>query len=126
MQTPASPPALLPAYETEDLTDHTDNFNNLQYFAQHQGDMLIYRSDYQIFDNSWRTWKPLERTKCQLQNNINQIKLTIEHTEQQQQFLMQQANCYYQVLYTPKIQWRIEEPEMVGEFLHSNTPSPHV
>ena len=126
MQTPNSPPASPPAYESEDLTNNTNNFNNLQHFAQHRGDMLIYRSDYQIFNNSWWIWKLLERTRCQLQNNVIQTPLTIKHTEQQQQFLMQQANCYYWVLYTPKIQQRIEEPRTVGQFLHPNTPSPRL
>ena len=84
MQTPNSPPASPPAYESEDITNRSNNFNNLQHFAQHRGDILVYRSDYQIFDNSWQIWKLLERTRCQLQNNITQTRLTIEHTEQQQ------------------------------------------
>ena len=88
MQTPNSPPP----YEPEDLTRLTNDFNNLQHFTKHQNDMLIYRSDYQIFDNSWRVWKHLERTKRQLQANIPQTKLTIDLAEQQQRFLMTKAN----------------------------------
>ena len=122
MQTPNSPPP----YEPEDLTRLTNNFNNLQHFTKHQDDMLIYRSDYQIFDNSWRIWKHLERTKCQLQANIARTQLTINHTKQQQQFLMTKANWYYHILFTPKIQWRINEPKTVGHFLHPNTLTLHL
>ena len=86
------------------MTTLTNDFNNLQHFTEHQDDMLIYRSDYQIFDNSWRVWKHLERTKCQLQANIARTQLTINHTEQQQHFLMTKANRYYHILFTPEIQ----------------------
>ena len=119
MQTSNSPPP----YEPEDLTRLTNNFNNLQHFTEHQGDMLIYRSDYQIFNNSWRIWKHLERTKRQLQANIAQTQLTINHTEQQQCFLMTKANRYYHELVTPEIRRRMNEPETVGHFTHPNTPT---
>ena len=110
-----------PPYEPEDLIRLTNNFNNLQHFTQYQNDMLLYRSDYHIFDNSWRIWKLLERTKCQLRANITWTQLTIEHTKQQQWFLMAKANWYYHILYTPEIQRRINKPETVGQFLHPNT-----
>ena len=119
MQAPNSPPP----YEPEDLTRLTNDFNNLQHFTEHQNDMLIYRSDYQIFDNSWRVWKHLERTKRQLQANITRMQLTINHTEQQQRFLMTKANRYYHELVTPEIQRRMNEPETVGHFAHPNTPT---
>ena len=117
MQAPNSPPP----YELEDLTRLTNDFNNLQCFTEHQNDMLIYRSDYQIFDNSWRVWKHLERTKQQLQANIAQTKLTIDLAEQQQRFLMTKAKRYYHEHVTPEIRRRMNEPETVGHFAHPNT-----
>ena len=84
MQASNSPPASPPPYEPEDVARLANDFNNLQYFTEHQDDMLIYQSDYQIFDNNWRIWKHLERTKQQLQANITGTQLTIEHTKQQQ------------------------------------------
>ena len=81
-----------PPYDPEDPTELTNNFNSLQHFTEHQDDMLIYRSDYQIFDNNWRIWKHLERAKQQLQANISRTRLIVEQTEQQQCFLLTKAN----------------------------------
>ena len=66
-------------YQREDLERLTNDFNNLQQFAQHENNMIVYRSDYQIFDNSWKTWKLLETTKQQLQLNIAQMQTTVEN-----------------------------------------------
>jgi hypothetical protein len=119
--TPNSPPP----YQTEDLERTANDFNNLQYFAQYQNDMILYRSDYQIFDNSWRTWKLLERTKRQLQSNITRTQAIIEQMEQQQMPLIQTANRYFHTLYTPEIQHRMNSPEPSGRSLHQNSPITH-
>ena len=112
-----------PPYEPEDIIELTNNFNSLQHFTEHQDDMLIYRSDYQIFDNNWRIWKHLERTKRQLQENILRTRLMVEQTEQQQRFLLTKANRYYHIIVTPEIRRRMNEPETVGHLLHPNTPT---
>ena len=112
-----------PPYEPEDIIELTNNFNSLQHFTEHQDDMLIYRSDYQIFDNNWRIWKHLERTKWQLQENILRTRLMVEQTEQQQRFLLTKANRYYHIIVTPEIRRRMNEPKTVGHLLHPNTPT---
>jgi hypothetical protein len=110
-----------PPYRTEDMERLTNDYNNLQQYAQHQNDMIIYGSDYQIFDNSWRIWKLLEIQKRQLQSSIDRLQTTVEHTKRQQNFLIQKANRYYHVLNTPEIQRRMNGTRQPS---HPNTPIP--
>ena len=111
-----------PPYQREDLERLADDFNNLQQFAQHENDMIVYRSDYQIFDNSWKTWKLLETTKRQLQLNITQMQTAVENTRREQAFLMQKANHYFHILNTPEIQRRVNPEQTAELFQHPNTP----
>ena len=70
-----------PPYQRDDFERITHDFNNLQCYAQHSQDMIVYGSNYQIFDNSWRIWNLLERAKKQLQLNIARMQITIMNTE---------------------------------------------
>jgi Zinc knuckle len=115
-----------PPYQREDQERITNDFNNLQNFAQHRNDMIIYRSDYQIFDNSWRIHKLLDRTKRQLRSNVARMQLTIENTEREQAFLMQKASHYFHILNTPEIQRRMNEPESSRQPIRPNTPIPRL
>ena len=99
----------------------TNNFNNLQHYVRHSQDMIVYQSDYQIFDNSWRIWNLLERTKKQLQLNIARMQITIENTKREQTFLMQKANHYFHILNTPEIQQQMNAPPTDNQFQHPNT-----
>ena len=110
-----------PPYQREDLERLANDFNNLQQFAQHENDMIIYCSDYQIFDNSWKTWKLLETMKRQLQLNITQMQTTIKNARQEQAFLMQKANHYFHILNTSKIQRQINPRQTANP----NTPILH-
>ena len=111
-----------PPYQREDLERLANDFNNLQQFAQHENNMIVYRSDYQIFDNSWKTWKLLETTKRRLQLNIAQMQTIIENTNQEQTLLMQKANHYFHILNTPEIQRRVNPQQTTELFQHPNTP----
>ena len=111
-----------PPYQREDFDRTANNFNNLQQYAWHSQDMIIYRSDYQIFDNSWRVWNLLERTKRQLSLNIARMQVTMTSMEQEQTFLLQKANHHFHILNTSEVQWRANAPPTENQFQHPNTP----
>ena len=111
-----------PPYQREDFNRTANDFNNLQQYARHSQDMIIYRSDYQIFDNSWRVWNLLERTKRQLSLNIARMQVTMTSMEQEQTFLLQKANHYFHILNTPEVQRWASAPPTENQFRHPNTP----
>ena len=84
--------------------------------------MIVYQSDYQIFDNSWRIWNLLKRTKKQLQLNIARMQITIVNTQREQDFLIKKANHYFHILKTPEVQRQTNAPPTDNKFQHPNTP----